>query len=127
MTLTLLLDENISHVVATQVQNHRTEIGIQSVYFWRDGFFLGKQDHALLRAAAEENLTLVTFDQNTIPPLFFGFMQRGEDHAGVIFVDERTISNSNRDLGTMVRSLIMLWEERSQEDWTNQVAYLKRA
>jgi predicted nuclease of predicted toxin-antitoxin system len=125
MTLKFLLDENISHVVATQIQNHAPEIVIQSVYFWRDGFFKGKQDHALLRAAAEENLTLVTFDQNTIPPLFFEFMQRGEDHGGVIFIDQRTISNN--DVGTMVRSLMALWEERGQEDWTNQVMYLKRA
>ena len=124
MSLKYLLDENISHVIASQIRSHRPEIEIVSVLQWRQGLFLSKRDEDLLRGAAREHLTLVTYDQNTIPPLFFEFVERGEDHAGVVFIDRNTITSN--DFGALIRSLIAFWSERQQEDWTNRVAYLTR-
>jgi hypothetical protein len=124
VSLKYLLDENISHVIATQVRSHRPEIHIESVYDWRDGAFLSQRDDELLRAAAMEELTLVTYDQNTIPPLFFDFVERGEDHGGVIFIDRSTIASN--EFGALVRSLTSFWNTNGQEDWTNRVAYLTR-
>ena len=69
MALALLTDEQISYVVAEQVQAKRPDISITSVRAWRGGTFQGKTDESLLRAAAEEGLTLVTYDQKTIPPV----------------------------------------------------------
>jgi predicted nuclease of predicted toxin-antitoxin system len=125
MSLRLLLDENISDVVAQQVRLHRGGIHIESVHTWRAGAFRGRRDPDLLRAAREEGWTLVTYDQNTIPPLFFEFIQAGEEHAGVIFIDDRTIRPE--EFGLLVRSLIAFWEVRGNRDWTNQVMYLNRA
>jgi len=125
MSLRLLLDENISDVVAEQVRLHRVEIYIESVHTWRAGTFRGKRDTDLLRAAREEALTLITYDQNTIPPLFFEFIQAGEDHAGVVFIDDRTIRPG--EFGLLVRSLIAFWDAHGEKDWTNQVMYLNRA
>ena len=124
MSLKYLLDENISHVIATQIQSHRPEIEVVSVLHWKKGFFVSKRDEDLLRAAVEEGFTLVTYDQNTIPPLFFEFVERSEDHVGVIFIDRSTIASS--DFGALVRSLIAFWDERQAGDWTNRVAYLAR-
>ncbi len=125
MSLRLLLDENLSDVVAEQVRLHRKDIPIESVHTWREGAFRGKRDPDLLRAAREEAWTLVTYDQNTIPPLFYEFIQAGEDHAGVVFIDDRTIRPD--DFGLLVRSLITFWDVHGQRDWTNQVMYLNRA
>jgi len=125
MSLRLLLDENLSDVVAEQVPVHRSDIPIESVHTWRAGAFRGKRDTDLLRAAREEALTLVTYDQNTIPPLFYEFIQAGENHAGVLFIDDRTIRPD--DFGLLVRSLIAFWEVHGATDWTNQVMYLNRA
>jgi hypothetical protein len=124
VSLKFLLDENISHVVATQFTAHRPEIPITSVYFWREGTFQGRNDATLLRAAREESLTLVTYDQNTIPALFFEFMQNGEDHAGVIFVDQNTVASDA--FGTLIRSLTRCWDACDSWDWTNRVTYLTR-
>jgi len=125
MSLRLLLDENISDVVAEQIRVHRSNIPIESVHTWRAGAFRGKRDPDLLRAARDEAWTLVTYDQNTIPPLFFEFIQASEDHAGVVFIDDQTIRSD--DFGLLVRSLIAFWEAHGEKDWTNQVMYLNRA
>lgn len=125
MSLRLLLDENLSDVVAEQVRRHRGDVAIESVHTWRAGAFRGRRDLDLLRAAREEMWTLVTYDQNTIPPLFFEFIQSGEDHAGVVFIDERTIRPD--DFGRLVRSLIAFWNTHQHIDWTNRVLYLNRA
>ena len=125
MSLKYLLDENLSHVIATQVRSHRPEIPIESIYDWRDGALLSRQDEELLRAAESEGLTLVTYDQNTIPPLFFDFVERGEDNGGVIFIDRNTIASS--EFGALVRSLTSFWDTYGQDDWRNRVAYLARS
>ncbi len=125
MSLRLLLDENMSDVVAQQIRVHRSNIPVESVHVWRAGAFRGKRDPDLLRAAREEAWTLVTYDQNTIPPLFFEFIQAREDHAGVVFIDDRTIGSD--DFGLLVRSLIAFWHAHGEKDWTNQVMYLNRA
>ena len=106
MSLFLLLDENISQTVAAQVKRHRPVLTIESVHTWRGGVFEGRSDKALLQAAYTEGLTLITYDQKTIPPLLAEMYAEGESHAGVIFVDEQTIPGS--DFGMLTRALIFL-------------------
>jgi hypothetical protein len=88
MSLNLLLDENISQVIAAQVRSHRPPMVIESIHHWREGRFEGNTDKAVLQAARTENLTLVTYDQKTIPPLLAELYAEGESHGGVIFVDD---------------------------------------
>jgi hypothetical protein len=121
--LAFLLDEQISHVVMEQVQQKRSEIRIESVLLWRNGNLRGKEDEQVLRAAREENLALVTYDQKTIGPLLMQWMMEGRDHAGVIFIDEKSIAQE--DLGGKVRALLSLWEQSNLMDWTNMITYLK--
>jgi len=124
MSLLLLLDENISPVVAAQVRQHRPAIAIESVDEWQSGAFRSGADEELLQAALTEHFTLVTYDQRTIPPLLVELAELGQDHSGVIFVDNRTIPNN--DLGTLVRALILLWDRFGQEEWQNRTAFLER-
>jgi hypothetical protein len=110
--------------VAAQVTAKRPDITIRSLQDWRGGELLKAEDAASLSAAAEEGLVLVTYDQSTIVPLLTQWAAVGRDHAGVVFVDERSIAQS--DGGGKVRALTELWQRANGLDWTNVVAYLKR-
>jgi hypothetical protein len=125
MSLSLLLDEHVSATVAAQVQAKRPEVSIQSIYQWRAGIFAGADDEPMLFAAAEDGLTLVTYDQKTIPSLLGEIAVLSHSHGGVIFVDDRAIASS--DMGSLVSAILALWEECWEWEWADRVAYLRRA
>jgi hypothetical protein len=125
MPLLLLLDEHIAPTVAEQVHVRRVDIPIESVHDWRNGDFVGQDDEALLIAAFEDGMTLVTYDQKTIPPLLVEFAASGRSHGGIVFVDHRTIPTN--DFGGLVVSLIAFWDRTHEWDWTDRIAFLDRA
>jgi hypothetical protein len=118
----LLTDENLTPLVAEQIQSKRADIAITSLHRWREGAFLGKADGLLLEAAQTENLTLITYDQKTIPPLLMELANAGIDHSGVIFVDEQTIAS--HDVGGLVKAVIALYDGCAEWDWTNRISFL---
>ena len=122
MTLAYLLDENISPVVAEQIAKKNPDIQVESVYRWQGGLFAGQTDDKVLRAATEENLTLVTYDLKTIPPLLTELASDNEPHAGVVFVDDASIRND--DFGRLVTALLAHWQRYGEEEWTNRIAFL---
>jgi len=65
----------------------------------------------------------VTYDQRTIAPLIAQWAVEGRDHAGVVFIDRKSISQA--DIGGKVRALLALWAQGNSLDWTNAVAFLK--
>ena len=120
--LLLLTDEHLTPAVAEQIQIKRPEIAIQSMHRWRSGAFLGKADRLLLEAAHEEGLTLITYDQKTIPPLLMDLATAGADHSGIIFVDEAAIAS--RDVGGLIKAIVSLYVRCAEWDWTNRISYL---
>lgn len=120
--LSFLLDQQISPEVAEQVRARHPEIPIQSLYEWREGTFIGVADALILQAATQDNLTLVTYDRKTIPPVLVEWGTSGTDHAGVVFVDNHTIASN--DFGRLVRGLIYYWEQEHEGDWTNRIGFL---
>ncbi len=121
--LSLLLDENISPMVAAGVTKKRPEIAIISLFHWQEGKLLGHGDELILIAAHEANLTLVTYDLKTIPPLLVEWGNAAIPHSGVIFVDDRSIPSNN--FGQIMGSLIWLWDNYSQDDWQNRLVFLQ--
>lgn len=121
MALSLLLNENISPVVAEQIAQKRPDISILSVSLWREGVFLGMPDATLLAAAFEEGKTLVTYDVQILSDLAFWFEQE-IPFAGLIFVDVNTIAGN--DFGALVRALIYLWDQEHAANWTNRLLFL---
>lgn len=69
-------------------RRHRSLI-IHSIAEWEDGGLPGKDDSACLLEAAEQGLTVVTYDRRTIPPLLKSWIEEGRRHGGVIFVDDK--------------------------------------
>jgi hypothetical protein len=122
--LKLLLDEQISCDVAAGLRRHDRKVFVCGMAEWEQGSFLGRDDSACLEQAAVQKLTLVTYDRRTIPPLLKVWAEEGRQHAGVIFVDEKTISPA--DIGGLIQSLQMLLQEARNWDWTDRICFLRR-
>lgn len=122
MPLRLLLDENISPIVADQIRLKRPDIPVMSVHAWRDGGYLGASDDEILTAAHADGLTLVTYDTRILSDLRFRFDQ-GIPFAGLIFVADTPIAGN--DFGALVRSLIYLWDRERDASWRDRLLFLR--
>ncbi len=118
------MDENVSPVVARELQAHLPDLDVAYVTGWRDGLFAGQSDGTLLRAAHAEQRVLVTYDKSTIPDVISSLIAHGEEHSGVVFVDRRTIAPDN--FGGLVRALAILWTNHQHDSWVNRTVFLKR-
>lgn len=121
--LSFLLDEQISPEVAKQINRKYPDLPIHSVHSWQSGNYLGVSDEAILQAAKLEQLTLITYDQKTIPPILVEWGQANIDHAGVVFIDYRSISPSN--FGRLVKAIFWLWKTHKNSSWQNRIIYLQ--
>jgi hypothetical protein len=122
--LKLLLDEHISPDVADGLRRRNRTLVVRYMVEWENGDFLGQDDSACLGEAAKQNLTFVTYDRRTIPPLLKAWVEEGRTHGGVVFVDEKTVSLT--DIGGLVWALTKLLEETGKWDWTNRISFLRR-
>ena len=84
---------------------------------------MGVPDEAILQAARLEQLTLISYDQKTIPPILVEWGQKNITHAGVMFIDYRSISPSN--FGGLVKAIVWLWKTQNSNSWHNRVVYLQ--
>ena len=66
---------------------------------------------------------LVTYDQRTIAPLVMQWATEGRDHAGGVFIDDKSIAQA--DVGGKVRALLTLWDKAHEQDWKNAISYLQ--
>lgn len=120
--LRFLLDSHVPRSVATGlVQRYGADCS--HLAHWHDGRFLHAADLRILEVCAEDEFTLVTYDVRTIQPLLTEYATRGRHHAGVIFVDERTIRQG--DAGGLIRSLGALFESDGERNWEDIILYLR--
>lgn len=122
--LKLLLDEHVSPDVAAGLRRRVPGLVVRSMSDWQDGDFLGQEDAVCLQEASAQGLTLVTYDRRTIPRLLKRWAEEGQLHAGVIFVDEKTISSA--DIGGLVKALTLLVKQTRAWDWTDRILFLRR-
>jgi hypothetical protein len=119
-----LLDEQISPEVAERLKRRAGQITIHYLAKWETGRFLSSPDELILEEATRQNLTLVTYDRKTIPPILKNWGEAGQDHGGVIFVDSESFPPS--DFGGLVQGLQKLWEETRDWEWKNRIVTLRR-
>ncbi len=122
--LKLLLDEHISSDVAEALRVQSKTPAVWGLAEFEGGRLIGLSDEVILQAAAARKLTLVTYDRKTIPPILKALAEAGQNHGGVIFVDEKTISPS--DIGGLIRALHKLLAELSRTTMNNAVIFLRR-
>lgn len=120
----LLLDEHLSPGIAAGLRRTGISVVIHSMNEWNGGAFLGRTDEECLTEAARQGLTLVTYDCRTIPLLLKSWREHGRNHAGMIYVDQKTISPG--DIGSLVRALARLVAESGQADWANRQEFLRQ-
>lgn len=120
--LQILTDEQIDPDVAVAAKKRCGEMTVVSLFDWLDGHFVGASDEEVLREAARQAMTLLTFDLKTIPPLLRGWGERGIDHGGVIFVDHKSFAQN--DVGGLAKALADLWKLQGLQDWKNRCFFL---
>lgn len=120
----LLLDEHISPAVAHGLSAAHGALAVAALREWQAGAWLEAPDALLVRAAAADGWTLVTYDLRTIPPLLKEWGEQGISHGGVILVDERSIAPS--DFGGLIRALERLVAALGDADWRDRVVFLTR-
>jgi len=123
--LSFLLDEHISPVVAQQIKAKEPKVDVFPLLTWQEGAYLGLPDEVILKAATADQLTLVTYDQTTIPPVLWAWGESGQARGGVIFVDYQSIPP--QDFGGLIQALLGLWWQEGERDWTDRLIYLKRS
>lgn len=96
---------------------------VQGLQTWEQGRYLQVDDNVLLALANQQGLTLVTYDLRTIPRLLAYLAEQACDHAGVIFIDQKTIPPNH--YGLLVNSLFSLWQMEKDRDWRNRVLFLE--
>jgi hypothetical protein len=69
-------------------------------------------------------MTLLAYDRRTIPPLLKAWGEEERPHAGVVFVDDKTISPA--DIGGLVAALRRMLRETGHWDWINRIYFLQR-
>jgi hypothetical protein len=121
--LRLLLDEQISPIVATRLKQKRKEIEIYGLIDFENGRYRARRDEILLEVAYVTRLTLVTYDLSTIPPILKQWGEEGRAHGGLILIDDRTIANDA--FGELVKALEKLWDAEHELDWCNRTKFLK--
>jgi hypothetical protein len=104
------------------MRQKRPDIGIESLLLWRGGDLRGKVDALVLAAAHEAGLTLVTYDQKTIPPLLMELALREAQHSGVVFVDRNSIASEN--MGALTQALMAFYDQYHSLTWINLVMFL---
>lgn len=122
--LKLLLDEHISPAVARGLRKRLPGVEVFALIEWEAGGFLGQDDAVCLAEALRQQRTFVTYDRRTIAPLLKEWAEAGKGHAGVIFVDDRTIPPS--EIGALVNALAALSTEGVKWDWRDRVCFLRR-
>ena len=120
--LHILSDEQIAPDVAVAARKRRHGMQITHLMDWLVGHFVGASDEEVLREAARQEMTLLSFDLRTIAPLLRAWGERGIDHGGVIFVVNKSFAQN--DIGGLSKALAELWDLQGRLDWRNRCVFL---
>lgn len=122
--LTFLLDEHLPSALIGLLKKAEPELSVETVHSWREGRLLNQPDERILREARQAEMTLVTFDVNTVPATLREMAERDETHFGVVLISSRTFPQN--DYQGLVQALLALWKQSKDEIWLNRCVFLRR-
>lgn len=120
-----LLDAHVPAAVADAVRAARGTCHIEHLARWRDGGFRQAPDAAIMLASLSDDLALVTYDVGTIPALLHGWMSEGRPIPPVVLISVENISP--RDIGSITRALVDLYDDESPFEPDYPIVYLHLA
>lgn len=120
--LKLLLNEEIAPSVAAGLRRREGEMKVAALSEWEGGNFVGSDIADLLREAADQEWTLVTYDRLKIPPTLKSWTEEECLHGGVIFVDEKSIPPAETTM--LISALNWMHQQTGSWDWTNRALWL---
>jgi len=121
--LRLLLHEEISLNVAAALRRRSQEIDVRTLAEWEDGNFVGRDLADILREAADQQLTLVTYDRLRIPPILKDWSEEECLYGGVIFLDDESLPPE--ESLALAAALTRVHQESGNWEWTNRVLFLR--
>jgi hypothetical protein len=120
--LKILTDEQIDPDIAVAAKKRCRDLSILSLFDRMDGHFVGASDEEVLRESSRQGLTLLSYDLKTIPTLLRAWGERGVDHGGVIFVDNKNFAQN--DISGISKALVDLWDVQGKLNWMNRCFFL---
>ena len=117
----LLLNGHISPSIASQLQ----QSGIDAIALrdWQDGRYRTASDEQILTAATVDERVLVTYDLRTIPPLLKEWAEAGQQHSGVVLIDNKTLRPNV--IGGLLKAIRTLVKEHGDDEWRDQVMFIQ--
>jgi hypothetical protein len=120
--LKLLLNEEIAPGVAAALRRRESGIVVAALTEWEGGNFVGKEIGEILREAADQEWTLVTYDRLKVPPTLKSWTEEECLHGGVIFVDEKSIPQAETNM--LISALNWMHQVTANWEWTNRALWL---
>jgi predicted nuclease of predicted toxin-antitoxin system len=115
MSLQLLFDENSNGRILRGLKRELPDIELLTVH---DVGLQETDDPEILAWAAENNLVLVSHDENTVTDYAYRRMKNGEWIAGVVIVPQ------DLAIGQAIEELKILIECSEQDEYENKVVHI---
>lgn len=123
MSLSFLLDEHLPPAIEQVARTMGAVFAVRSLVAVEQGQLRGLPDDLVLQYCREHGHILVTADLATIPTTLREWADRQVDHAGVIFLSQKTMPT--HDAVRLAKALLRVAEMSAGLDWTNRVVFLK--
>lgn len=108
----LLLDEQYSPEIATQLRNG----GYDVTAVKGDPGLEGIDDDVLLRSAVDQGRALLTNNVSDFAPLARDWAARGDEHLGLIFTSDESMPRARNTIGLYVEKLRELLGNHPADD-----------
>jgi hypothetical protein len=119
----LLLDEHLPKAVAGALRRYHPGADAEHIADWERGRWLGEEDPVLLEGLWEDKRILASYDRATLPGHLAERVGQGNDHAGVIFIDQERFPPVQ--VGKMARALAkLLAAYPARRHWINRIVTL---
>src|SRR5690242_16783088 len=115
MPIRLCADENVSGKIVAAIRRRAPEIDLLTV---REAGLDGRPDRDILEFAAQHDRIVISNDRRTMIAEFQQLIA-GSEHPGLIILSKQL------RIGDALEAIIRLWSDSSQEEFRNQVRYLK--